>query len=99
MGTKTDTSCLLCRFMADQGKRLLMASPSSLWSGRDLLMTSFLYGTFLLKKLTILLISPMRSTLQTGLLVKRNLATITKINEAVKSKLEGNLHMISLTNS
>ena len=39
------------------------------------------------------------STLQSCLLVKRNLATITKINEAVKSKLEGNLHMISLTDS
>ena len=35
--------------------------------------------------------------------VKRNLATIKKINEAVKSKLEGNthdhVHMTSLTDS
>ena len=34
-----------------------------------------------------------------SLLVKRNLGTITKINDAVKSKLEGNLHMTSLTDS
>ena len=32
-------------------------------------------------------------------IVKRNLATIKKINEAVKSKLERNLHMISLNDS
>ena len=31
--------------------------------------------------------------------VKRNLATIKKNNEAVENKLEGNLHMISLTDS
>ena len=35
-----------------------------------------------------------------GFTVKRNLATIKKINKAGKSKLEGNfLHMISLTDS
>ena len=37
-------------------------------------------------KLTILFTSPIRSTLQSSLLVKRNLATITKINEAVKTR-------------
>ena len=30
---------------------------------------------------------------------KRKLATVTKINEAVKSKVEGNMHMVSLTDS
>ena len=34
-----------------------------------------------------------------GFIVKLNLATIKKINKAGKSKLEGNLHMISLTDS
>ena len=34
-----------------------------------------------------------------GFTVKRNLATIKKINKAGKRKLEGNLHMISLTES
>ena len=64
--------------MANLEKRLLMASPSNLWSGRDLLMTYFHCGTFLWKTLTILLTLPIRSTLQSGLLVKRNLATIKK---------------------
>ena len=64
---------------ADVEKRLLMAIPSNLWPGRDLLITSCHWGTFLWKKLTILLTSPIRSTLQSGLLVKRNFATITKI--------------------
>ena len=34
-----------------------------------------------------------------GFIVKRELATIKKINKAGKSKLEGNLHMITLTDS
>ena len=80
-------------------KRIFMANPSNLWSGRYILMTSSHRWTFLWKKLPILLTSPILSTQQSGLLVKRNLGTITKINDAVKSKLEGNLHMTSLTDS
>ena len=51
--------------MADLEKQLLMASPSNLWSGRDILMTSFHNGTFLQKKHTVLLTC---TTLQSGLL-------------------------------
>ena len=39
--------CFLCHFMAHLEKRLLMASPSNLWSGRDLMMKYFHCGTFL----------------------------------------------------
>ena len=54
--------------MADLEKQLLMASPSNLWSGRDILMTSFHCGTFLQKKHTVLLTLPTCTTLQSGLL-------------------------------
>ena len=81
--------------MADLEKRLLMASPSNLWSRIDFLRDISMKEVYN----SILLTSPIRSTLQSGLPVKSNLATITKINEAVKSKLDGNLHMISLNDS
>ena len=49
--------------MTDLEKQLLMASPSNLWSGTDILMTSFHCGTFLQKKHTVLLTLPTCTTL------------------------------------
>ena len=47
-----------------------MATPLILWSGRDLLVTSFHCGTFQWKKFTVLLTTPTLSTLQSSLLLR-----------------------------